>query len=54
MNRSIDQVYEYLSHLDYQTIRHLCQTDKYYYNLCKTERFQKLIKQKLHEMLSQP
>lgn len=49
MNRTREQVYEYLRHLDYHSIKSLCQSDRYYQGLCGTEMFQKLIRDKYSE-----
>ena len=49
MNHTREQVYEYLRHLDYYSIRNLCQSDRYYHGLCRVEMFDKLISEKYQE-----
>lgn len=49
MNRTREQVYEYLRHLDYYSIINLCRSDRYYWNLCHTEIFKKLISDRYRE-----
>ena len=49
MNR--DHFYEYIRYADLNTIRTLCSTNKYYNNLCNTEPFQKILKQKYQDLL---
>ncbi len=46
MNQTREQVYEYLRHLDFTSIQRLCRTDRYYRNLCNTEIFKRLIRNK--------
>ena len=46
-----DQLYETARHLDLNTLRHLCQTNKLYYEICKEERFKRLIRQRYDEMI---
>ena len=43
--------YEYIRQADLNTVRNLCSTNRYYYSLCNTEPFQRLIKQKYDEMI---
>lgn len=49
MNSTRDQVYEYLRHLDYSSIKSLCQSDRYYWDLCHTDTFKQLIVKKYLE-----
>lgn len=49
MNRTREQVYEYLRHLDYTSIKNLCQSDRYYRDLCHSDMFQTLIREKYRE-----
>lgn len=51
MNQTREQVYEYLRHLDFNSIKNLCKSDRYYANLCNTPMFSRLIKQKFHKMI---
>ena len=52
MNPPRDQVYEYLRHLDFESIKNLCSTNRYYHDLCQTEMFDKLIRSRYFEMIN--
>ena len=49
MQSSPDSIYEYASNLDFQSLKNLCQSNKYFTTLCQTERFKQLIKQRYEE-----
>lgn len=51
MNANRDQVYEYFRHLDFQSIRNLCSSNRYYRNLCNTDLFRQLVRKKFQEMI---
>ena len=46
-----DSIYEYASRLDYISLKNLCSTNIYFRDLCRTERFSQLIRQKYQQSL---
>lgn len=52
MNQTREQVYEYLRHLDFNSIKNLCSSNQYYRNLCNTDIFSTLILKKYSEMIN--
>lgn len=49
MQASPDSIYEYASYLDFDTLKQLCSSNKYFADLCSTDRFKTLIKQRYEE-----
>lgn len=47
-----DQLYEIAHHVDFDDLRHLCQSNRLYNVICQEERFQKLIQHRYNEMIS--
>ncbi len=47
-----DQIYEYAARLNFSNLRNLCSTNRYFRDLCRTERFKQLIQQKYEKTVS--